>query len=45
MNNEMGSFGAAGDATTTDYAEQFYFYTGAGNFEEGIISVYAIMVE
>lgn len=42
MNNEMGSFSAAGSATTTDYAEQFYFYTGSGSFEEGIIAVYAI---
>jgi len=42
MNNEMGSFSAAGSATTTDYAEQFYFYTGTGSFEEGIIAVYAI---
>tara|TARA_B100000212_G_scaffold342581_1_gene330852 strand:+ start:11427 stop:14126 length:2700 start_codon:yes stop_codon:yes gene_type:complete len=43
MNNEMGSFSAgSGGATTTDYAEQFYFYPGSGSFEEGIITVYAI---
>jgi len=42
MNNEMGSFSSANSATTTDYAEQFYFYTGTGSFEEGIIVVYAI---
>ena len=42
MNNEMGSFSASGSATTTDYAEQFYFYTGTGSFEEGVIALYAI---
>jgi len=38
----MGAFGASDAATTTDYAEQFYFYPGTGSFEEGIIIVYAI---
>ena len=42
MNSEMGAFGASDNATTTDYAEQFYFYPGSGSFEEGIIIVYAI---
>ena len=42
MNNEMGSFGSTDNANTTDYAEQFYFYTGTGSFEEGVIVLYAI---
>ena len=33
---------ASSNKTTTDYTEQFYFYPGAGNFDEGIISLYAI---
>ena len=40
--NEYGMFSASGNETTTDYTEQFYFYTGSGSFDEGIIAVYAI---
>ena len=41
-NVEMGAASATSSETTTDYAEQFYFYTGSGNFEEGVIVLYAI---
>ena len=40
--NEYGMFSASGNETTTDYAEQFYFYTGSGSYDEGIITIYAI---
>jgi hypothetical protein len=40
--HEMGMFSAGGNATTSDYTEQFYFYPGNGTYEEGVISVYAI---
>ena len=39
---EHASLGSKNTATTTDYAEQFYFYASSGAYEEGVIVLYAI---
>lgn len=39
---EHGVAGASGSATTTNYADSFYFYTNSGNYVEGIVVLYAI---